>query len=68
MTGADLRAWRIRLGMTQPELAAALSVGRNTVTRWERSLAPIGNPGMLRLALERLEQRRTHVTGTRQEH
>lgn len=63
MTGTDLRAWRIRLGMTQPELAAVLSVTRNTVTRWERGIAPIGNPGMLRLALERLAQRPGDRTG-----
>lgn len=30
-----VRELRVRLGWTQPELAAQLEVTRNTVTRWE---------------------------------
>jgi DNA-binding transcriptional regulator YiaG len=35
MTGKQIRTIRIRLGLTQAELAEKLGVTRNTVTRWE---------------------------------
>lgn len=52
MTGPDLRVWRLAMGMTQAELAEALGVRENTVSRWERDAMAIANPRMLRLALE----------------
>ena len=50
----DLRAQRLRLGLTQARLAESLGVTANTLARWERGDAPIGNPELVRLALARL--------------
>jgi transcriptional regulator with XRE-family HTH domain/uncharacterized protein YuzE len=52
--GPGLRAFRVAIGMTQSDLAQQLSVGANTIARWERGELRIENPRMLRLALERL--------------
>jgi transcriptional regulator with XRE-family HTH domain len=38
MTGKEVKAIRLRLGLTQRELAAKVGVARNTVTRWELGL------------------------------
>ena len=38
MTGKEVKAIRLRLGLTQRELAAEVGVARNTVTRWELGL------------------------------
>jgi DNA-binding transcriptional regulator YiaG len=35
MTGKQIQTIRLRLGLTQAELAEKLGVARNTVTRWE---------------------------------
>lgn len=62
MTPAELRQWRDRLGMTQEQLADALSDGREpkiaplTVSRWERGEAT--PQPYIRLALERLAMKR----------
>lgn len=53
VTGAELRARRARLGVTQADLAAAVGVTGTTVARWERDEASI--PVMLDLALAALE-------------
>ncbi len=36
MTGEQIRALRLSLGLTQEQLAERLEVDRNTVARWER--------------------------------
>ena len=41
MTGAQLKAIRTKLNLTQTELADQLGVQRNTVTRWEMGMHPI---------------------------
>ena len=41
MKPAQLKTLRTRLNLTQTELAKALGVDRNTVTRWEMGLHPI---------------------------
>lgn len=50
MTGAELRAARVALGLTQRRLASLLGVQQSTVWRWEaeRTLEP---PRMVALAL-----------------
>jgi transcriptional regulator with XRE-family HTH domain len=60
MTPADLRAYRLRMGWSQAELAHRLSadpdrppVDVGTVSRWERGVRDW--PAYLPLALERLE-------------
>jgi transcriptional regulator with XRE-family HTH domain len=53
MKGAELREWRLALGLTQQELADKLEVSRNTVARWERDEMAI--PGFLHLALKSIE-------------
>jgi len=53
LTPATLLARRQSLGLTQEQLAQRLRVTTTTVARWERGEQPL--PGMLSLALERLE-------------
>jgi len=40
MTARSLRAWRLRLGLTQPQMAAALGISRSTWIRYEHGPAP----------------------------
>ena len=47
MTPRALKAWRLRLDLSQDGLARWLGVSRSTVNRWEGGLAPI--PHMLAL-------------------
>lgn len=53
MTGSELRTYRLRLKLTQAELADKLGVTSNTVARWERDEMAI--PPYLPLALKSLE-------------
>lgn len=50
MTPTDLRTWRLRAGLTQLELAAALGIASLTLSRWERGAQTI--PPYLELALK----------------
>ena len=58
ITGAELRARRVALGMTQAELAAHLGVGGtyggSTVARWERGVIKISHGAILRMAMDYL--------------
>jgi len=57
-TGADLRAWRQRRGLTQSRLARLLGVEVFTVSRWERGATKRLAPGLLlELALAELDRR-----------
>ena len=49
-------AVRERLGYTLDQMAAALDVDRKTYSRWEQGHTEPAHPGMLRLALARLEE------------
>jgi transcriptional regulator with XRE-family HTH domain len=40
LTGRELRRQRLRLGLTQRELAERLGMARNTITRYERGFLP----------------------------
>jgi len=54
MTKDELKIFREKLGMTQSELAAALKVAPNTVSRWELGERKI--PEFLDLALKTIER------------
>ena len=58
MNGAELRAERLALGITQRQLALMLGVHVNTVACWERGDKVIGNSHMVRLALQQIKERR----------
>jgi transcriptional regulator with XRE-family HTH domain len=49
LTGAELKRIRLRLGLTQTELARELGVTRNSVTRWETGVHKV--PPMTTYAL-----------------
>jgi transcriptional regulator with XRE-family HTH domain len=53
MRGAELKARRTALDLTQAELAEKLEVAANTVARWERGERAI--PPYMRWALEGIE-------------
>lgn len=55
MTGADLRAIRHDLGLSQEALARELQVSSNTVARWEQGNRPI--PRSLPLTIDGLRLR-----------
>lgn len=52
MTGKELREDRVRLGMTQGELAEYLGTTLNTISRWERGEMGIAYPKMVRTMLD----------------
>lgn len=56
-SGADLRDFRERLGMTQEMLADLLEIPRNTIARWERDELAIEKLRLLELALASLINR-----------
>jgi DNA-binding XRE family transcriptional regulator len=53
MTPDDLRAWRHRLGYSQPQLARIIGVHPQTVRHWERGARTISP--LLHLALWAIE-------------
>lgn len=55
MTAKQIKSYRMKLVMTQAQLAEALDVTANTVARWERGEAAPESPKMLLLALRALE-------------
>ena len=55
MIGRELKDYRERIGLTQEQLAEALQVASNTVSRWERDDRAI--PPYLPLAIETIERR-----------
>jgi DNA-binding transcriptional regulator YiaG len=55
LTGAELRRTRLRLDLTQVELANVLEVTSDTVSRWERGAHRV--PGAVALAMEALAAR-----------
>ncbi len=55
MTGADLKAWRKKWGITQVDFAEMLGTYQVTVCRWETGARKI--PFLLPLVLEALENR-----------
>lgn len=52
MTGEELRKGRLKLGMTQGEMAEYLGTTLNTVSRWERGEIGIAYPKMVKTMLE----------------
>ena len=60
MTGADLKAWRHRLGLTQRQAAEQLGVPPLTLSAWETGRVAVKRPAMLQLACRMLELERTN--------
>jgi transcriptional regulator with XRE-family HTH domain len=61
LTGADLRARRRAAGLTQPDLAAAVGLHRESISRYERAPDdPVPRPNALALlyVLEQAEAAR----------
>lgn len=60
MTGAQVRAARERLGLTQRELADRVGVAPNTVACWERDVKPVGKTAgiLIRLLANQAPKRR----------
>ncbi len=54
MTGAELRALRQALKLSQAALAARLGVPTNTIARWERDELTIRHPALLAMAMDHL--------------
>lgn len=50
-----MRAQRIRLGLSQVDLASNLGVSANTVARWERDEMKIARPQILKIAFANLK-------------
>jgi transcriptional regulator with XRE-family HTH domain len=67
MTGDELRALRLRLGLTQTQLAAALDVSASTIAKYEAGKTsnrqPI--PRVVELAVRALAARHDRETGER---
>lgn len=63
-TGAQLRAERLALGLTQTELGALLDKHQITLSRYETGTEPIGSPRSLELALAGI--RAKYFSGTKQ--
>lgn len=57
LSGADVRARRLGMGMSQKQLAAELGVTATTVARWERGERTVSNAVLVRLALDHLAAR-----------
>jgi transcriptional regulator with XRE-family HTH domain len=60
VNGKELKDYRERIGLTQEQLAEALQVASNTVSRWERDDRAI--PPYLHLALETIERKNVAKT------
>jgi transcriptional regulator with XRE-family HTH domain len=58
ITGEELRARRLALGMTMQALAEALGIHWTTISRWERGRLEIENPNLLARAMRDLERNR----------
>jgi len=65
MRATELLAWRNQAGLTQPALAALLSVHPMTISKWERGIVAI--PPYLKLALNWIKQTLATEHGCRAE-
>jgi transcriptional regulator with XRE-family HTH domain len=57
VTGQELRALRLRLRMSQEELARKMGKHRNTIVAWENGRSPIGITEALALRMIDLDAR-----------
>jgi len=61
VTGPELRAARLALGLTQVALAERLGVPKDTLNRWEMGRQSIRFPTVLALAMEQLAREAGHA-------
>ena len=55
MLSQEIKATRLRLKLTQGQLAEKFGVALNTISRWENGTSTPEGEGMIRLALRQLE-------------
>jgi len=55
--GAEIRARRVAMGLTQRQLAAELGLAQNSVARFERDVLRVSHPTLMRAALFLIEDR-----------
>lgn len=53
MTGAEFKAARLALGLTQPALAELFETTKRTIVRWETGAVPI--PGAAKVAMRLMQ-------------
>lgn len=61
MNGHELRQRRLKMGLSQGDLALRLETTINTISRWENGSMTIQYGAMLSLALETLERERAQI-------
>jgi len=66
MIGSDLKAWRQRLGLSQPRAAELLKTPVATYRGWEQDRRSI--PGVVAAAVECIEQAEKQCTAVQMNH
>lgn len=52
----EIRDWKARVGLSYRQLAALLDVGPDTLHRWAHGRQQPSHPGMLKLAMQAIEE------------
>lgn len=63
VTSDEVKAARLRLGLTQADLATRLGVGRVTLNRWEAGIQPVNPTAAILIRLLAKQARTTRRKG-----